>query len=123
MEKKMIEINSSSEVCAESSRNMIDQNFQSFDVMIENYFNPRKMEQELEQRGYAIPKLLVERKIEPMGKHDDDYQLPTSIHDIYEETTYSEFQKILARIHPDQNNASGVIHFKIDYDAVWKAVS
>lgn len=86
-------------------------------------FNPHKLEDDLEQRGYQIPKLMIKRTAFHTGDYQKEYNLPISNHDIYEERTFPEFQKIVKRLYSSKNNESNVIHFKIDYNAIWEAIT
>ena len=88
-----------------------------FDYLLDDLFDTHKMENRLEQYGYKIPKLLVQRDHSPILENDREFNLPLQNRDIYEEKSYEEFRKILAPL--QSSNDSKLIRFKIDYDIMW----
>lgn len=86
-----------------------------------NLLNPRFIEENLEQLGYQIPKLYIQRQQESNSLKSEEFELPQS-HDIYEETTFSEFQQILTRLKDSTYASNEVIYFTINYQAIWNGL-
>lgn len=86
---------------------------------IDDLLNHNRMEQYLENYGYQIPKLFVERKETILPDIPDDFQLPQRSHDIYEETTYQEFHAIIARLQSQSYQDQEEIYFKFDFRKIW----
>ena len=92
------------------------------DLTIDDLFNRKKMERRLEQYGYTIPKLFIARKPFHPSLEDEDFHLPMQQRDIYEETTYTEFQTILSHLQSNTHSSSKLIHFKINFQAIWDGI-
>ena len=73
--------------------------------------------------GYDLPVLLIERSQEQEPWHLGNFYLPTSPHDIYVESSFEELHKIVARLQATTGKEAEPIHFKIDYQAIWRGLT
>jgi hypothetical protein len=93
-----------------------------FELAEIDFNGPLSLKDRLESLGYEIPVLKVEREVTRLDWSSDDFRLPRSTHDIYEDVSYEEFQEILGRLSPSHDN-SDVIRFKIDYESIWRGLT
>lgn len=96
--------------------------FDECEEELTDLFNSKKMEEHLEAQGYQIPKLYIERQSSLQTPENEEFNLPLQSRDIYEETTYQEFQEILSRLQAHYDTPSDIIHFKINFEPIWKAI-
>jgi hypothetical protein len=82
-----------------------------------------RAQEKLESLGFRIPILQVERTTPPLMGSEKQFRLPITNHDIYEEVSYDEFRGILTRISDDHCQDYESIHFKIDYQAIWRGLT
>lgn len=131
MEKKIINLYSHSsdstdllieEQFEQSMSNLTSLEGNQSDISIDDLFNRNKMEDRLEQYGYTIPKLFIARKPFFPYPGDEEFHLPMQHRDIYEETTYTEFQTILSHLQSTPHSSSELIHFKINFKAIWDGI-
>ncbi|MHA1746418.1 MAG: hypothetical protein ACTSWW_10490 [Promethearchaeota archaeon] len=78
------------------------------------------MQNRLMSKGYDLPVVLLERSQQSYQDpwRLESFTLPTSKHDIYVESSFEEFHKIVSHL-------QGVepIRFKLDYQSIWKGLT
>ncbi len=79
------------------------------------------LQMHLRSRGYQIPTLSVERAVPLPSGIEKDFHLPSTTHDIYEETSFNEFRGLLSRLQPGEEVS---FQLQLDYKdieiASWK---
>jgi len=80
------------------------------------------LKERLESLGYQIPVLKIERDVPRLDWSSDDFHLPRSTRDIYDDVSYEEFQEIISRLGSIQGN-SDVVRFKIDFESIWRGLT
>ena len=80
------------------------------------------MQDRLENLGYDLPVLLIERSQKQDPWKLENFNLPNTPHDIYEESSFEDLHKILSRLQRSPGRADP-IHFKIDYQSIWKGLT
>jgi len=78
------------------------------------------MQNRLLSKGYDLPVLSLKRSHQPDPDpwRLESFHLPTSPHDLYEESSYEEFQTIVAHIQGEEQ-----VHFKLDYHSIWRGLT
>lgn len=84
-------------------------------------FNKNEVLQaDLRSRGYRIPTLSVERSSPlPMGI-EKEFHLPTTTHDIYEETSFTELCGLLSKLEPGEEVS---FQLQLDYKSIWRGLT
>lgn len=85
--------------------------------------NPTRLWNDLQERGYRVPPplLLVERQINNLVCDSGEFQLPAAV-DAYKETSYQEFQHILLRMQGGTEGSDDCVHFKLDFQSIWRGL-
>ncbi len=78
------------------------------------------LQMHLRSCGYQIPTLAVERSdLLPAGI-EKEFHLPTTVHDIYEETTFNEFRGLLSRLQPGEEVS---FQLQLDVKSIWRGLT
>ena len=84
-------------------------------------FNKNEVLQaDLRSRGYHIPTLSVERSVSLPQGIEKEFHLPTTTHDIYEETSFTEFRGLLAQLEPGEEVS---FQLQLDFKSIWRGLT